>query len=74
YRSTACGLGGITLPLTRFALRQRYPTHADYVARMQEATDATVAAGYLLPEDAAELMERAKAAAPRWPLDLLQRP
>lgn len=72
YQSTACELGGITIPLTEVELLQRYPTHADYVARMQAATDATVAAGYLLPEDAVELMERAKAASQRWPLDLLQ--
>lgn len=74
YQSTACELGGITIPLTEAELLQRYPSHADYLARMQAATDATVAAGYLLPEDAAELMERAEGARLRWPLDPLLNP
>ncbi|MHA7833704.1 MAG: alpha/beta hydrolase domain-containing protein [Algiphilus sp.] len=69
YQSTTCELGGITIPLTELELLQRYPSHDEYLAQMQTATDATVAAGYLLPEDAAELMERAAAARNRWPLD-----
>lgn len=43
-------------------LRRLYPTRADYVAKMQHATDAAVTAGYLLPEDAADLMSRAQRA------------
>ncbi|WP_420427404.1 alpha/beta hydrolase domain-containing protein [Algiphilus sp.] len=71
YQSTTCELGGITIPLTELELLQRYPSHGDYLAQMQTATEASVTAGYLLPEDAAELMERAAAARNRWPLDAL---
>ena len=43
-------------------LRGLYPTRADYVAKMQAATDTALSAGYLLPEDASDLMERANRA------------
>jgi hypothetical protein len=43
-------------------LQRLYPTRADYVAKMQAATDKALAAGYLLPEDAADLMTRAQRA------------
>ncbi len=71
YQSTLCQLGGITVPLSEPELLQRYPSHADYMAQMTAATAASVQAGYLLPADAQELLERAEAAAIRWPLDLL---
>lgn len=66
YRSTDCQLGGITVPFTELQLQGLYPTHADYFCRMQAATRATVAAGWLLPADAAELMARVERAANRW--------
>ncbi len=68
YQSTACGLGGITVPLSELELLQRYPSHADYMAQMQMATERSLAQGYLLPADAEELMARAAAAANRWVL------
>lgn len=71
YLSGLCELGGITIPLTELELLQRYASHADYVAAMQLATDQSVAAGYLLAPDAQELMDRARAASNRWPLDIL---
>lgn len=71
YRSTDCGLGGITIPLTEIELIQRYPSHADYMEALQAATERSLADGYLLPADAEELMNRAQAASFRWPLDLL---
>ena len=43
-------------------LRGLYPTRADYVAKMRAATDRALAAGYLLPEDATDLMARAERA------------
>ena len=66
YRSDLCDLGGITVPFTRAELARRYPTHADYVCRMQAATDRAVADGFLLPPDAEDLMSRVEAARTRW--------
>lgn len=45
-------------PLT---LRELYPTHEAYVEQMQAATDEAVERGWLLPMDAEDLMERARA-------------
>ena len=73
YQSTACELGGITIPLSEPELLQRYPSHADYMQRMRAATAKVVAQGYLLPADAQELLQRAEAAAIRWPLDTADR-
>jgi hypothetical protein len=61
YVSGACQLFGVTLPLPPTTLRELYPTHDDYVSKMRAATDRAVAAGILLPEDAADLMQRAQA-------------
>lgn len=66
YVSDACQLGGFTVPFTDAQLLALYPTHADYYCRMQAATDQSVLAGYLLPEDAADLMTRVEAAKNRW--------
>lgn len=66
YRSELCGLGGITVPFTALQLAQRYPTHADYYCRMQAASRASQVQGFLLPEDAADLMARVEAARNRW--------
>lgn len=51
YLSTTCVLGGITVPFTDVQLQLLYPTHADYVCRMQARTDAAVAAGFMLAAD-----------------------
>ena len=69
YESTVCELGGITIPFTEVQLRTLYPTHADYYARMEAATATAVAQGWMLPEDAPDLLGRACAAKNRWPLD-----
>ena len=66
YVSTTCQLGGFTVPFTELQLMTLYPTHADYFCRMQAATRQTVMAGYLLPEDADDLMGRVEAASNRW--------
>jgi hypothetical protein len=68
YESTICELGGITIPFTEVQLRTLYPTHADYYAKMQAATAATVSQGFMLPEDVPDLLGRACAARNRWPL------
>jgi hypothetical protein len=66
YRSTDCVLGGLTVPFTEVQLKQLYPTHADYYSQMQARTATSVVAGFLLPEDAADLLARACAARIRW--------
>ena len=67
YESTLCQLGGITIPFNELQLVQLYGTHAEYYAQMAARTDAAVASGWLLPEDAIDLMERACAASIRFP-------
>jgi hypothetical protein len=67
YVSTLCGLGGITIPFTDVELRLLYPTHAAYYAKMVAATATAVSAGFMLPEDATDLLGRACAAKNRWP-------
>jgi hypothetical protein len=67
YESTACQLGGITLPFTDAELAERYGSHAKYYELMAAATDAAVSAGWILPPDAIDLMARACAAKVRFP-------
>jgi hypothetical protein len=66
YVSTPCYLGGFTVPFTEAQLALLYPTHADYFCKMQNAARASVMQGFLLPEDADDLLERADAAKNRW--------
>jgi hypothetical protein len=66
YVSNPCQLGGITIPFTEAQIKLLYPTHADYYAQMQTATAVNVAQGFLLPEDAVDLLARACAAKIRW--------
>ncbi|MBW3663675.1 MAG: hypothetical protein KY469_11300 [Actinobacteria bacterium] len=66
YDSAACNLGGITVPFAEVDLIQRYGDHQSYYDRFAAATTQTVAAGYLLPTDAEELLARACAARPRF--------
>lgn len=66
YRSTDCALGGITIPFTEAELTAAYGDHATYFCMMQEAANQSVADGFLLPRDAADLMERVEAAANRF--------
>ena len=66
YASTVCPLGGITIPFTDAQIAALYPTHADYFCKMKAAAARTVAAGFLLPADADELMARVEGAANRF--------
>ena len=61
YAATTCGLFGATIAFDPVTLAQLYPSHDDYVEKMQAATDRAVSAGFLLPNDAAELMTLARA-------------
>jgi hypothetical protein len=60
YDGATCVLFGITIPFDPLTLAALYPTHDDYVEKMQTATDRAVSAGVLLPEDADDLMRRAR--------------
>lgn len=66
YASDLCGLGGITVPFNELQLQLRYPSFRDYQCRMQAATETSVMQGFLLPEDAMELLSRVEGARNRW--------
>ena len=67
-----CGLFGsyIPFPLTkeerqrtgdpRLSIEERYKDHADYMRKISHAARALVEERYLLPEDAARIIEQAK--------------
>jgi len=71
----SCDLNGAFIPFFRTlaernavrdprpSLQERYPTHADYVAKVTAAANALVGARLLLPEDASFLINQANAAA-----------
>ncbi len=54
-----CALFGTTTPFDAATLRSLYPTTEEYVAKFDAATDAAVAAGFLLPQDAAQFQAAA---------------
>lgn len=66
YDSARCNLGGITIPFSETQLRDRYGDHQHYFDLVVAATAEDVAAGYILPDDAEELLARACAARPRF--------
>ncbi|MBV8400746.1 MAG: hypothetical protein JOZ17_18705, partial [Acetobacteraceae bacterium] len=45
----------------RLSLEERYGSHAGYVAAVEKGAAEQVTAGFLLPEDAARLIEQARA-------------
>jgi hypothetical protein len=54
-------LAGTNTPFSDDELRALYGDHAGYVAAVQAAADTSVAAGVLLPKDAAEIVAAAEA-------------
>ena len=60
--SIECRLSGTVTPFGPAELSARYPTHAAYVAAVRGAALRDVARGYLLPVDAAEVVEAAGSA------------
>ncbi|MBI2769972.1 MAG: hypothetical protein HYX47_10140 [Burkholderiales bacterium] len=56
-----CGMNGAWVPFTTAQLAALYPSHADYVAKVTAAANASVAAGFVLPEDGAATIAEAKA-------------
>jgi Alpha/beta hydrolase domain len=57
--SSFCFLFGTTTPFSAPKLAALYPTHARFVTRWAVSTAANVAAGFIRPADAAELVAAA---------------
>jgi hypothetical protein len=58
--SVVCDLFGRTTPLPPGAWDRLWPSHADYLAAYERATDAAIAAGFVLPEDRADVLGEAR--------------
>jgi hypothetical protein len=56
-----CNVRGRTVPFDVATLAKLYPRHADYVAKVKEATKANLADGFILPEDADDTRDQADA-------------
>ena len=54
-----CGLGGTHVPFDTATVNALYPTHSDYVAKVTQAAQASVAKGFVLPADAQDEIDRA---------------
>ncbi len=54
--STICLLVGSTKPFTAARLSQLYTSRAEYLQKYDAATDATIKAGFVLPQDRAALL------------------
>jgi hypothetical protein len=63
-----CSFVGSSTPLTPAQISQQYTSRADFLTRYGKAAQAAVAAGYLLPEDAATGLAQATAHASQLPL------
>ena len=61
-QSTICLLDGSTKPFTAARIAQLYPSRAEYVQRYNADVDATIKAGFVLPEDRAALVAFAQPA------------
>lgn len=59
--SVICSLFGSVSPFTTTQLKALYPTHAEYVAKVREDAAKAVRKGWLLPPDAATIVEEAQA-------------
>jgi hypothetical protein len=55
-----CALLGSTVPLKASLLKSLYPTHDDYVTRYQQAAQALVQQGFMLPQDESLAVQRAQ--------------
>lgn len=58
--SYLCQLFGSTLPMAPELLRRLWPDRATYLAAYEQATGAAIEAGFVLPEDRAELLAEAR--------------
>jgi Alpha/beta hydrolase domain len=57
-----CRPWGYSIPFSANVLRELYPTHADYIAKVNRAAEAAVEAGVMLPYDAQQAVNAASAA------------
>ena len=62
HKSPICSLFGSRTPFTASTLQQLYPTHADYVSKVEASAAAAVKAGFLLAPDAQVIDQQAQAA------------
>ena len=62
HPSTICLLLGSSIPFSAARLAQLYPSRADYLRRYAAATNATIKAGFALPQDRAALLAFAQPA------------
>jgi hypothetical protein len=69
YLSTACPLGGLTIPFTNREIRALHPSFDSYQRRMARATDTAVRRGWLLRPDAVDQMRRVCSVRSRYPAD-----
>ena len=60
--SLLCSLFGSTTPFSRTQLLALYPTHADYVSKVTDATASAQQAGFILAADAPLIVQEAQAA------------
>jgi hypothetical protein len=58
--SYLCQLFGSTLPMEPDGIRARYADRDGYLAAYERATDAAIAAGFVLPEDRDEVLAEAR--------------
>ncbi len=56
-----CGNIGAWEPFDKAKLDTLYPSHADYVTKVRDAVNASIAAGFVLAEDGAETIAEAEA-------------
>lgn len=70
YESTACNLGGITVPFSDQQVQALYPSFDRYQSLMRRATNRAVRAGFLLPPDARDMMRRVCSVQARYPAAL----
>jgi hypothetical protein len=55
-----CGLGGTHVPFDAAEINRLYPTHESYVAKVAATSQGLVKAGFMLPADAAQTIDKAK--------------
>jgi hypothetical protein len=55
-----CGLGGTHVPFDAAEINRLYPTHERYVSKVAATAQELVKAGFMLPADAAQTIDKAK--------------